>query len=199
MYAVVVVGSLIRLCISPIIGRNVEDLYVTKMKFLEVVVIGMGCLGGLHLQINSIVETSDNNLVAADAKLNFEDDVAYRQKDEFALRDPIQEDPREVHNLTEPYFLIDSAIKEHRLHPQPNDSDTDSVEIIEFSEAFSPYKSQLEREFEEEICRLEKERKRSFALANWKWEEVIDNQSSGDNDPEVDLVMSCMVFNQSSR
>ncbi|GKE44355.1 succinate--CoA ligase [ADP-forming] subunit beta, mitochondrial, partial [Tanacetum coccineum] len=40
--------------------------------------------------------TSDNKLVAADAKLNFDDNAAYRQKDTFALRDPTQEDPREV-------------------------------------------------------------------------------------------------------
>ncbi|GJX36862.1 succinate--CoA ligase [ADP-forming] subunit beta, mitochondrial [Tanacetum coccineum] len=49
-----------------------------------------------QLEINPIAETSDNRLVAADAKLNFDDNAAYRQKDTFALRDPTQEDPREV-------------------------------------------------------------------------------------------------------
>lgn len=47
-------------------------------------------------QVNPIAETSDNLLVAADAKLNFDDNAAYRQKEIFALRDPTQEDPREV-------------------------------------------------------------------------------------------------------
>lgn len=47
-------------------------------------------------QINPIAETSDKQLVAADAKLNFDDNAAYRQKEIFALRDPTQEDPREV-------------------------------------------------------------------------------------------------------
>lgn len=47
-------------------------------------------------QINPLAETSDNKLVAADAKLNFDDNAAYRQKEIFALRDPTQEDPREV-------------------------------------------------------------------------------------------------------
>lgn len=47
-------------------------------------------------QINPLAETSDNMLVAADAKLNFDDNAAYRQKELFALRDPTQEDPREV-------------------------------------------------------------------------------------------------------
>jgi succinyl-CoA synthetase beta subunit len=48
------------------------------------------------LEINPIAETADNKLVAADAKLNFDDNAAYRQKDIFTLRDPKQEDPREV-------------------------------------------------------------------------------------------------------
>ncbi|CAL5425051.1 unnamed protein product [Camellia sinensis] len=47
-------------------------------------------------QINPIAETSDNQLVAADAKLNFDDNAAFRQKEIFAYRDPTQEDPREV-------------------------------------------------------------------------------------------------------
>ncbi|KAK6164275.1 hypothetical protein DH2020_001139 [Rehmannia glutinosa] len=48
------------------------------------------------LEINPFAETSDNQLVAADAKLNFDDNAAFRQKEIFALRDPTQEDPREV-------------------------------------------------------------------------------------------------------
>lgn len=49
----------------------------------------------LH-QINPIAETSDGQLVAADAKLNFDDNAAFRRKEIFALRDSSQEDPREV-------------------------------------------------------------------------------------------------------
>ncbi|XP_021713842.1 succinate--CoA ligase [ADP-forming] subunit beta, mitochondrial [Chenopodium quinoa] len=48
------------------------------------------------LEINPLAETSDNQLVAADAKLNFDDNAAFRQKEIFALRDTSQEDPREV-------------------------------------------------------------------------------------------------------
>ncbi|KAG1353972.1 Succinate--CoA ligase [ADP-forming] subunit beta, mitochondrial [Cocos nucifera] len=48
------------------------------------------------LEINPIAETSDNQLVAADAKLNFDDNASFRQKEIFALRDSSQEDPREV-------------------------------------------------------------------------------------------------------
>ncbi|XP_010680175.2 succinate--CoA ligase [ADP-forming] subunit beta, mitochondrial [Beta vulgaris subsp. vulgaris] len=48
------------------------------------------------LEINPLAETSDNQLVAADAKLNFDDNAAFRQKEIFAMRDTSQEDPREV-------------------------------------------------------------------------------------------------------
>ncbi|CAK8561931.1 unnamed protein product [Lathyrus sativus] len=48
------------------------------------------------LEINPMAETADNQLVAADAKLNFDDNAAYRQKEIFTLRDTTQEDPREV-------------------------------------------------------------------------------------------------------
>lgn len=48
------------------------------------------------LEINPLAETADNKMVAADAKLNFDDNAAFRQKDVFALRDQSQEDPREV-------------------------------------------------------------------------------------------------------
>ncbi|RAL46116.1 hypothetical protein DM860_006270 [Cuscuta australis] len=48
------------------------------------------------LEINPLAETSDKTLVAADAKMNFDDNAAYRQKELFSLRDSSQEDPREV-------------------------------------------------------------------------------------------------------
>lgn len=48
------------------------------------------------LEINPLAETAENQLVAADAKLNFDDNAVFRQKDVFSLRDQSQEDPREV-------------------------------------------------------------------------------------------------------
>lgn len=48
------------------------------------------------VEINPLAETADGVLVAADAKLNFDDNAAFRQKDTFAQRDMSQEDPREV-------------------------------------------------------------------------------------------------------
>ena len=48
------------------------------------------------LEINPLAETHDSRVLCVDAKLNFDDNAAYRQKELFALRDPTQEDPREV-------------------------------------------------------------------------------------------------------
>lgn len=47
------------------------------------------------VEVNPLAETSEG-LLAADAKLGFDDNAAFRQKDLFAMRDVTQEDPREV-------------------------------------------------------------------------------------------------------
>ncbi|KAK9915111.1 hypothetical protein WJX75_004823 [Coccomyxa subellipsoidea] len=48
------------------------------------------------VEVNPLAETTDGRLVAADAKLGFDDNAAFRQKELFAKRDSSQEDPREV-------------------------------------------------------------------------------------------------------
>lgn len=48
------------------------------------------------VEINPLAETNDGRVIAADAKLNFDDNAEYRQKQIFAKRDLTQEDPREV-------------------------------------------------------------------------------------------------------
>ena len=45
-------------------------------------------------QVNPLAETTDGTLVAADAKLGFDDNAAFRQPKIFAMRDTSQEDPR---------------------------------------------------------------------------------------------------------
>ena len=47
------------------------------------------------VEVNPLAET-DEGLLAADAKLGFDDNAAFRQKDLFAMKDESQEDPREV-------------------------------------------------------------------------------------------------------
>ena len=55
-----------------------------------------GILVSIHLHVSSIAEDSTGTLMAADAKIGFDDNAEFRQKDIFAKRDESQEDPREV-------------------------------------------------------------------------------------------------------
>jgi succinyl-CoA synthetase beta subunit len=50
-------------------------------------------------EINPLVVTSDGRVLAVDAKLNFDDDALFRHPGIAALRDPEQEDPREIEAL----------------------------------------------------------------------------------------------------
>jgi len=47
------------------------------------------------VEINPLVVTKSGDLIALDAKLNFDDNALYRHPDIVALRDPDEEDPRE--------------------------------------------------------------------------------------------------------
>lgn len=48
------------------------------------------------VEINPFVETSTGEVLCLDAKINFDDNALFRQKDVHDMRDPSQEDPREV-------------------------------------------------------------------------------------------------------
>ena len=47
-------------------------------------------------EINPVLKTSDNKIVAVDCKVNLDDNALYRQKDLEAQRDLLEEDPTEV-------------------------------------------------------------------------------------------------------
>ncbi len=47
-------------------------------------------------EVNPLIVTTDDRLLAADAKLNFDDNAMFRQKQVAAMRDTSQEDPLEV-------------------------------------------------------------------------------------------------------
>jgi len=66
----------------------------------------------LLLEINPFVELSDGNIICLDAKINFDDNAIFRQTDLVSLRDPTQEDPREVaaHNADLNYIGLDGNI-----------------------------------------------------------------------------------------
>lgn len=48
------------------------------------------------VEINPMVHTKNGQIMCIDAKLNFDDNSSFRQKEIFSLRDTSQEDPREV-------------------------------------------------------------------------------------------------------
>src|SRR5579862_576919 len=64
------------------------------------------------LEINPLVLTTDDRIVALDAKMSFDDNALFRQPLVAAMRDPTQEDPREVeaaqYNLN--YVGLDGVI-----------------------------------------------------------------------------------------
>ncbi|MCB9262738.1 MAG: ADP-forming succinate--CoA ligase subunit beta [Flavobacteriales bacterium] len=47
-------------------------------------------------EINPVLKTSDNRIIAVDAKVNLDDNALYRHKDFLELRDESEEDPTEV-------------------------------------------------------------------------------------------------------
>ena len=63
-------------------------------------------------EINPLVVTGDGQIMALDAKLNFDDNALYRHKDIQSLRDLNEEDPREIeaskHGLS--YIALDGNI-----------------------------------------------------------------------------------------
>lgn len=48
------------------------------------------------VEINPLVKTKDNKIIALDAKINFDDNALYRNQDIAELRDTAEEDPLEV-------------------------------------------------------------------------------------------------------
>jgi succinyl-CoA synthetase beta subunit len=49
-----------------------------------------------QFEINPVLKTSDNKILAVDAKVNIDDNALYRHKDIAAMRDLSEEDPLEV-------------------------------------------------------------------------------------------------------
>ncbi|KZC12060.1 PREDICTED: succinyl-CoA ligase [GDP-forming] subunit beta, mitochondrial [Dufourea novaeangliae] len=53
-------------------------------------------IDALQVEINPLVETTDKQVVAVDAKIAFDDNAQFRQQDLFALEDSDEKDPREA-------------------------------------------------------------------------------------------------------
>ena len=63
------------------------------MKGLYDMFINVDCR---QLEVNPLAETPEGKIYTADAKLGFDDNASFRQKDIFAMEDTTESDPREV-------------------------------------------------------------------------------------------------------
>jgi len=66
-------------------AQNIKSIYQLFLK-----------TDATQVEINPFAVATDGNVYAVDAKFNFDDNAAYRQRDIFALRDRSMEDPRDV-------------------------------------------------------------------------------------------------------
>jgi len=64
-----------------------------QVKRLYDMFINVDCL---QLEVNPLAETPEGKIYTADAKLGFDDNAQYRQKDIFDMEDTTESDPREV-------------------------------------------------------------------------------------------------------
>jgi succinyl-CoA synthetase beta subunit len=100
--------SLIRMVIDPAVG--LAEYQARELAFKlglqgaqvgQMVTVLRACyrayrdLDAMMVEINPLVLTGDNGLVALDAKMSFDTNALFRRPEVGALRDPGQEDPRE--------------------------------------------------------------------------------------------------------
>jgi succinyl-CoA synthetase beta subunit len=72
------------------------DLAKQMAKLTAQLYQAFGALDASMLEINPLVITQDDRLVVLDAKMSFDNNALYRQKEVLALRDLSEEDPMEV-------------------------------------------------------------------------------------------------------
>lgn len=77
------------------LGFTAEEIpdAVTQMKNMYAMFLDLDCT---QIEINPFVVATNGNVYCVDAKLGFDDNASFRQKDVFSLRDTSMEDPREV-------------------------------------------------------------------------------------------------------
>lgn len=89
--------------VQPFIGRKIAY----ELNFPQILIRPMtGIIQNLYkvftqsdaslIEINPLVITSDDEIIAADAKLDVDDDAIFRQKNIANMADPSQEDPLEI-------------------------------------------------------------------------------------------------------
>eukprot|EP00557_Chaetoceros_sp_GSL56_P005972 CAMPEP_0176489884 /NCGR_PEP_ID=MMETSP0200_2-20121128/7554_1 /TAXON_ID=947934 /ORGANISM="Chaetoceros sp., Strain GSL56" /LENGTH=386 /DNA_ID=CAMNT_0017887111 /DNA_START=385 /DNA_END=1545 /DNA_ORIENTATION=- len=74
-------------------GTEAHDKAVHLMENLYSMFVKNDCT---QVEINPLAQTKQGDIVVCDAKVNFDDNAAFRNKEIHAKRDTTQEDPREV-------------------------------------------------------------------------------------------------------
>lgn len=78
-------------------GLKLEGKQVgAAVKFMQAMYDAFVGLDASLVEINPLVVTGDGQIIALDAKMNFDDNALYRHKDVEALRDEDEEDPIEL-------------------------------------------------------------------------------------------------------
>ena len=101
--------SIIRLVVEPAVGmqpfqaREIAfKLGIDKSLISQAITALLGCyrafrdLDAVMVEINPLVVTKNNYLLALDAKMGFDDNALFRRPNISELRDKSQEDPREM-------------------------------------------------------------------------------------------------------
>ena len=72
------------------------NAYKEMIKFVQALYTAYMGLDASMFEINPVLKTSDNKILAVDGKVNLDDNALYRHKDLEELRDLSEEDPLEV-------------------------------------------------------------------------------------------------------
>ena len=72
------------------------DAFKEMVKFIHALYRAYEDTDASQFEINPVLKTSDNKILAVDAKVNLDDNALYRHKTFSALRDTSEEDPLEV-------------------------------------------------------------------------------------------------------
>lgn len=81
--------------IAKILGFEGQGLEDAKTQMTNLYNLFIAC-DATQVEINPLVQTTDGLVFCVDAKINFDDNASFRQKDIYAQRDVTMEDPREV-------------------------------------------------------------------------------------------------------
>jgi succinyl-CoA synthetase beta subunit len=72
------------------------DAYKNMITFVNALYKAFDDIDAAMFEINPVLKTSDNKIIAVDAKVNIDDNALYRHLDIKAMRDTREEDPTEV-------------------------------------------------------------------------------------------------------